>query len=82
MRHSRQWIVVLALGLVVSVLAGSQLLVASDHDDGEMDLKGRALNITDLYAFRERDQNSAAADGDLVFIMNVNPRSLARQQYY
>lgn len=82
MRRSRQWIVVLALVLVVSVLAGSQLLVASDHDDGEMDLKGRALNITDLYAFRERDQNSAAADGDLVFIMNVNPRSLARQQYY
>jgi len=82
MRRFKQWGVILALVMASSVLAGSQLLVASDHDDGEMDMKGRALNITDLYAFRERDQNSAAADGDLVFIMNVNPRSLARQQYY
>lgn len=82
MKRFRQWGVVLALAAAVSVLAGSQLLVASDHDDGEMDLKGRSLNITDLFAFRERDQNPAAADGDLVFIMNVNPRSLSRQQYY
>lgn len=82
MRRSRQLVVALAIALTVSVLAGAQMLVASDHDDGEMDLKGRALNITDLYAFRERDQNPAAADGDLVLIMNVNPRSLPRQQYY
>ncbi|MBI2246453.1 MAG: DUF4331 family protein, partial [Armatimonadetes bacterium] len=81
MRRSKQWVVVLALVLAAGVLAGSQVLVASDHDDGEMDLKGRALNITDLYAFRERDQSAAAADGDLVFILNVNPRSLPRQQY-
>lgn len=79
MKRFRQGGVVLALAAAVSVLAGSQLLVASDHDDGEMDLKGRSLNITDLFAFRERDQNPAAADGDLVFIMNVNPRSLSRQ---
>jgi hypothetical protein len=82
MKRFRQFVVVLALVMASSVLAGSQLLTASDHDDGEMDMKGRALNITDLYAFRERDQNPAAADGELVFMMNVNPRSLARQQYY
>jgi hypothetical protein len=57
-------------------------LMASDHDDGEVDTKGRNLNLTDLYAFRERDQNSAAAADDLVLVMNTNPRSVARQQYF
>lgn len=71
-----------ALSLAVTIAATAQVLVASDHDDGEADLKGRALNLTDLYAFRERDQNPGAADGDLVLIMNVNPRSLPSQQYY
>ena len=75
---------VILLVAALAVLTAFSLvpLVASDHDDGEADLKGRALNITDLYAFREKDQNPGAADGDLVFIMNVNPRSLPRQQYY
>ncbi len=57
-------------------------LMASDHDDGEVDTKGRNLNLTDLYAFREKDQNSAAAADDLVLVMNTNPRSVARQQYF
>jgi Domain of unknown function (DUF4331) len=57
-------------------------LVASDHDDGEVDTKGRNLNLTDLYAFREKDQNPNARDGDLVLTMNTNPRSVARQQYF
>ncbi|TAG00316.1 MAG: DUF4331 domain-containing protein, partial [Oscillatoriales cyanobacterium] len=52
------------------------------HDDGEVDIKGRAVNLTDLYVYREKDQNSGAADGDLVFTMNTNPRSVARYQYY
>lgn len=55
---------------------------ASDHDDGEVDVKGRNLNITDVYAFREKDQNPNAAEDDLILVMNTNPRSLARQQYY
>ncbi|NER23438.1 MAG: DUF4331 domain-containing protein [Symploca sp. SIO1C2] len=55
---------------------------ASDHDDGEVDTKGRNLNLTDLYVFREGDQNPQASTDDLVLIMNTNPRSLARQQYY
>ncbi|MCY7369246.1 MAG: DUF4331 domain-containing protein [Chamaesiphon sp.] len=57
-------------------------LVASDHDDGEVDTKGRNLNLTDLYAFREKDQNPNARDGDLILTMNSNPRSIARQQYF
>ena len=57
-------------------------LVASDHDDGEVDTKGRNLNLTDLYAFREKDQNPAAKDGDVMLVMNTNPRSVARQQYF
>jgi hypothetical protein len=55
---------------------------ASDHDDGELDLKGRSLNLTDLFVFREDWQDGSQADsGNLVLIMNTNPRSLARQQY-
>jgi Domain of unknown function (DUF4331) len=57
-------------------------VVASDHDDGETSTKGRNVNLTDLYVFREQDQNPSAKPGDLVFIMNTNPRSVARQQYY
>lgn len=57
-------------------------LRASDHDDGASDLKSKSLNLTDLYVFREIDQNPAAAAGDLIFIMNSNDRSVARQQYY
>jgi Domain of unknown function (DUF4331) len=55
---------------------------ASDHDDGETSTKGRNVNLTDLYVFRERDQNASVQGDDLVFIMNTNPRSLARQQYF
>jgi len=56
---------------------------ASDHDDGETDTKGRNVNLTDLYTFREGDQTGVPADNaNLIFIMNSNPRSIARQQYY
>jgi len=55
---------------------------ASDHDDGETDKKSRSLNLTDLYVFRENDQDTGAAAGNLVFVMGTNPRSVARQQYY
>jgi len=72
--------IVLGLGLIAGF--GAMTLKASDHDDGEVDTKGRNLNLTDMYVFREKDQNSAAADGNLVFVMNTNPRSLARQQYF
>ena len=55
---------------------------ASDHDDGEVDVKGRNLNLTDVYAFREKDQNPDASEDDIILVMNTNPRSVARQQYY
>lgn len=56
---------------------------ASDHDDGETNIKARNLNLTDLYVFREDWQTGNAADaGNLIFIMNTNPRSLPRQQYF
>jgi hypothetical protein len=55
---------------------------ASDHDDGEISLKGRALNLTDVYAFREDWQNTGASQENLILVMNTNPRSVARQQYY
>jgi Domain of unknown function (DUF4331) len=59
-----------------------RFVVASDHDDGETSTKGRNVNLTDLYVFREKDQNNNIKSNDLVFVMNTNPRSVARQQYY
>ncbi|NJL23217.1 MAG: DUF4331 domain-containing protein, partial [Leptolyngbyaceae cyanobacterium SM1_3_5] len=55
---------------------------ASDHDDGDIDTRSRALSLTDLYVFRERDQNPSVTSDDLIFVMNTNPRSLARLQYF
>jgi hypothetical protein len=72
----------ISIGIILSATSLPRYLMASDHDDGEVDTKGRNLNLTDLYAFREKDQNPNAADGDLVLVMNTNPRSVARQQYY
>ncbi|WP_121967895.1 DUF4331 domain-containing protein [Leptolyngbya sp. BC1307] len=69
--------------LALAAAAGTATFVnASDHDDGETELKGRNLNLTDLYVFREGDQNPSASPDNLVFVMNTNPRSVARQQYY
>jgi hypothetical protein len=73
---------ILAIELALIALLTPGIIAASDHDDGEVDIKGRTVNLTDLYVFREKDQNSGAADGDLVLIMNSNPRSVARYQYY
>ncbi|HEY4059100.1 MAG TPA: DUF4331 family protein [Kofleriaceae bacterium] len=55
------------------VLGATQVGQASDHDDGETDIKSRALNITDHYAFK--------SGNNLVLIMYVNPRSLPGRQY-
>lgn len=70
------------LGAAALIAAPWLGLGASDHDDGENELKGRNLNLTDLYVFREQDQDSSASPGNLVLIMNTNPRSIPRQQYY
>ena len=64
-------------------MAMSSLSFASDHDDGQADLKGSALNLTDLYVFREDNQTGLSADSkNLILIMNSAPRSLPEQQYY
>jgi hypothetical protein len=63
-------------GLLVGVgIIGvtTQTGYASDHDDGETDLKSRALNLTDHYAFK--------SGTELTLIMYVNPRSLPGRQY-
>lgn len=73
---------ILAIEVALIALLSPAIIVASDHDDGEVDIKGRTVNLTDLYVYREKDQNSSAADGDLVLTMNSNPRSVARYQYY
>jgi Domain of unknown function (DUF4331) len=80
-------LILLGLGLVACGVAATsaiapRFVIASDHDDGETSTKGRNVNLTDLYVFREKDQATNAKDGDLVFVMGTNPRSLARQQYY
>lgn len=83
---ARRTFAVAILVVVAALIAGITpgLLVASDHDDGETELKGRNLNLTDLYVFREVDQqpNNAPSSESLIFIMDLNPRSVARQQYY
>ncbi|HLO51062.1 MAG TPA: DUF4331 domain-containing protein [Kamptonema sp.] len=76
----RRSLLILEVALLAMLTPG--IIGASDHDDGEVDTKGRAVNLTDVYVFREKDQNPSAADGDLVLVMNSNPRSLARYQYY
>ncbi|MEG4015149.1 MULTISPECIES: DUF4331 domain-containing protein [unclassified Microcoleus] len=76
----RKTILAIELALIVVLTPG--IIAASDHDDGEVDIKGRTVNLTDLYVYREKDQNSSAADGDLILTMNSNPRSVARYQYY
>jgi hypothetical protein len=73
------WLIKASLLALLLVIAS--FVLASDHDDGENDMKSRSLSLTDLYVFRESDQNPSASSDDLILIMNTNPRSLARQQY-
>jgi hypothetical protein len=73
---TKQRVLAAALALAVGGMAGlaSSPVWASDHDDGETDLKSRALNLTDHYAFR--------SGNELSLIMYVNPRSLPGRQYH
>ena len=71
-----------ALMLAGVLLMPASAIMASDHDDGESDLKGRSLNLTDLYVFQENWQTTGGSADHLIFTMNTNPRSVARQSYF
>jgi hypothetical protein len=86
--------VLLALAVGGVLMLRPNAVRASDHDDGETSTKGRNVNLTDLYVFREVDQQNQIDGGNrtfggptdpsqnIVFVMNTNPRSLPRQQYF
>ncbi len=65
----------LLLGVAV-VAAFHKSGEASDHDDGESDVKARALNLTDHFAFK-----SPANPAEMSIITYFNPRSLPSRQY-
>lgn len=65
--------VVAALAITAGIGATVRAAYASDHDDGETDIKSRALNLTDHFAFK--------SGTDLSLIMYFNPRSLPGRQY-
>jgi len=60
----------------MSQIGGAPLAEASDHDDGETDIKSRALNLTDHFAFTPDNGTS------LALVMYFNPRSLPGRQYF
>src|SRR4051812_19567962 len=64
------------LAAIAVVAIAGRTAHASDHDDGETDLKARALNLTDHFAFK-----SPADPSKLSLIMYFNPRSLPGKQY-
>ncbi len=72
-----------AMAFAISSTVGAAAF-ASDHDDGITNIKTRNRNITDIYAFREDNQTGRSTDGgNLVVIMNSNPRAIGgRQEYF
>ena len=66
----------LAAAVAVIAVAG-RVGYASDHDDGETDLKARALNLSDHFAFK-----SPGDPTQMSMIMYFNPRSLPGKQYF
>jgi len=70
-------LVAVTLLVGVAVVATTQTGEASDHDDGETDIKARSLNLTDHFAFK-----SADSPNDLTLIMYFNPRSLPGKAYF
>lgn len=66
----------MSLAAAIAVVAGAgRTGYASDHDDGETDLKARALNLSDHFAFKTKDNQ-------LALIMYFNPRGLPGKQYF
>ncbi|HEX4417019.1 MAG TPA: DUF4331 family protein [Kofleriaceae bacterium] len=63
------------LAVIAVVAVAGHAVYASDHDDGETDLKSRALNLSDHFTFKSADSTK------LEMIMYFNPRSLPGKQY-
>src|SRR4051812_39696845 len=64
------------LAAIAVIAVAGRTGYASDHDDGETDLKARALNLSDHFAFK-----SPGDPTKLSMIMYFNPRSLPGKQY-
>jgi hypothetical protein len=75
MTKTLRWLGLLAGFAGAAVLGTAQISYASDHDDGETELKSRSLNLTDHFAFKD-------ANGNLVLTMYLNPRSMPHIQYF
>src|SRR5215468_7047003 len=65
------------LTVIAVVAIAGRTGYASDHDDGETDLKARALNLSDHFAFK-----SPGDPSKLSMIMYFNPRSLPGKTYF
>lgn len=76
MRKQAIVIPVTALAAALAIGATYHVGEASDHDDGESNLKARALNLTDHFAFK-----SPSNPSELSLVMYFNPRSLPGRQY-
>lgn len=61
----------------LAIIGAATTSFASDHDDGETDIKARALNLTDHYAFK-----TPGSSTDMTLVMYFNPRSLPGRQYF
>jgi hypothetical protein len=75
----KPWLAVSAVALASALGAGTYFSKseASDHDDGERDIKARALNLTDHFAFKSPENPL-----ELSLIMYINPRSLPGKPYF
>ena len=76
----KKWLAGLCAATLASALGAGVYVSkseASDHDDGERDIKSRALNLTDHFTFK-----SPSNPNELVLIMYFNPRSLPGRQYF
>jgi hypothetical protein len=70
----KRWVAACAAIVTAGAVATTHRVTwASDHDDGETDLKSRALNLSDHFTFK--------SGTDLALIMYFNPRSLPGRQY-
>jgi hypothetical protein len=64
------------LAAAFAIATAGHTVYASDHDDGDTDLKSRALNLSDHFAFTKPGDKTK-----LELVMYFNPRGLPGKQY-